>query len=98
MRGLLALLVTSWTIRLPNEPGRGEAPTSATLRASSIASRAGRPAGRRAPAGAGNSGQAHRWLSHGRFLPTFLSVIAALAACQPGMPQTPPPAWVAELP
>ena len=26
------------------------------------------------------------------------AAIAALAACQPGMPQTPPPAWVAELP
>jgi hypothetical protein len=31
-------------------------------------------------------------------LATFLSAIAALAACQPGMPQTPPPACVAELP
>ncbi len=27
----------------------------------------------------------------------FLSWIAAFAACQPGMPQTPPPPWVAEL-
>ena len=31
-------------------------------------------------------------------LPRFLSANAALAACQPGIPQTPPPAWVAELP
>ena len=30
--------------------------------------------------------------------PRFLSASAALAACQPGMPHTPPPAWVAELP
>ena len=28
----------------------------------------------------------------------FWSAIAAFAACHPGMPQTPPPAWVAELP
>ena len=30
-----------------------------------------------------------------RFKPFFLSASAARAACQPGMPQTPPPAWVA---
>ena len=28
----------------------------------------------------------------------FRSAIAAFAACHPGMPHTPPPAWVAELP
>ncbi len=31
-------------------------------------------------------------------LPRFLSASAARAACHPGMPHTPPPAWVAELP
>ena len=33
-----------------------------------------------------------------RRLPRFWSARAARAACQPGIPQTPPPAWVAELP
>ena len=28
----------------------------------------------------------------------FRSASAALAACHPGIPHTPPPAWVAELP
>jgi len=31
-------------------------------------------------------------------LVTLRSASAARAACQPGIPQTPPPAWVAELP
>jgi hypothetical protein len=29
---------------------------------------------------------------------TLRSASAARAACQPGIPHTPPPAWVAELP
>ena len=33
-----------------------------------------------------------------RLRPFFLSAIAARAACQPGIPQTPPPACVPELP
>ena len=39
------LLITSATIRCPNVPGRGDAPTSAMLRASSIGTRAGDGAG-----------------------------------------------------
>ena len=42
MSGLAGLLATSASIRSPKLPGRGEAPTSATLVASSIACSAGR--------------------------------------------------------
>src|SRR6266516_449379 len=37
------------------------------------------------------------WRGHFRRTVARRSAIAALAACMPGMPQTPPPAWVAEL-
>ena len=68
-------------MRAPRLPGRALAPTSATLRASSIA-----VTEVLVWAGAVTSGGSAR-----------RSAIAALAACMPGMPQTPPPAWVAEL-
>jgi hypothetical protein len=42
MRGAAGLRLTSATIRSPRLPGRELAPTTATLRASSIASSAGR--------------------------------------------------------
>ena len=106
--------MTSLTIRSPRLPGRGLAPTRATLRASSIAATAGRAA---APvpgkpgtgaaaatslmvfvAGISGSRAAGQLRTCPARLALFWSAIAARAACQPGIPHTPPPAWVAELP
>ena len=89
MRGRDGLLATSAIMRAPRLPGRALAPTSATLRASSIAV----TAGLRELFGLRRGGHLRR---AGRRV-ARRSAIAARAACMPGMPQTPPPAWVAEL-
>ena len=67
-----------------------DAPTTATDRASSIGSRPGLT---RADAGT----TADR-LPGTYFFAMALSFTAALYACQPGMPLTPPPPWVAHDP
>ena len=69
------------------------APTTATDRAPSIAATAARRASSM-PVRLGPAAQRRAQPT----APFFLSASAALAACQPGMPHTPPPAWVAELP
>ena len=102
----------SSSIRLPNVPARAEAPTSATLRASSMVLTALPAAGLTVPGGRiaasfpSWNGFAVEQRRHDRRLARrapprtadLRSAMAAFAACQPGMPQTPPPAWVAELP
>src|SRR2546423_1251678 len=96
-------------MRAPRLPGRALAPTSATLRASSIAVTAvlawppaaalltWPPAAAGVTRAAPGGGAAFGGGGHFRRPDARRSARAALAACMPGMPQTPPPAWVAEL-
>ena len=99
VRGRDELRATSWIMCAPRLPGRALAPTRAMLRASSIAltvsSVCRRGQGRRRHRRPGRRIAGLRMA--GFWTAVRRSAIAALAACMPGMPHTPPPAWVAEL-
>ena len=87
------LSLTSVTIRWPKLPGRALAPTMAIDRASSSASTADRsfPGARVAITSGEGAGPAAAGL-----LPLLVGQ-GGRRRLEPGMPQTPPPAWVAEL-